>query len=318
MPARQAAPADADAPDPDRAGPHAPPPRWLIHLLVLLRLFALRWRARLGGISLPPDWVHQRPGLPAGSTQALAAAIRGSFGTAIAWMCLRRGFGPGHADWPYLSRTIVAFGGSLAGFRPGLPACGLQWWENPDIFPGMIGLAAPAAADGTVHAGGCCASRGRDCVVAGAPHHDIVGTPARHGIGAMAARHDIGATAARHDTAGLAPSHALPWRASTRAATGPPTGPPTRPPTGPPARHTPLPCHATRPGPAHGQPRRPESCPRSAPRQALPRFAPRATHPATATPRRRAITPHRPGRAAPPPPARHAGPPCRAVSWKVR
>ena len=62
-------------------------------------------------------------------------------------MCLRRGIGPGHKDWPELSRAIVAFGGSVAGFRAGLPPWGLQWWENPDVIPGMIGEtpAAPAA-----------------------------------------------------------------------------------------------------------------------------------------------------------------------------
>ena len=91
---------------------------------------------------------YERPDLPPGSAQALAASIRGAFGNAIAWMCLRRGIGPGHPDWPELSRAIVAFGGSVQGFRPGLPACGLQWWENPDIVPGMIGMpaATPAAA----------------------------------------------------------------------------------------------------------------------------------------------------------------------------
>ena len=79
--------------------------------------------------------------------QALAASVRGEFGNAIAWMCRRRGIGPGHPDWPELSRAIVAFGGSTKGFRPGLPACGLQWWENPDVMPGMIGetAATPAA-----------------------------------------------------------------------------------------------------------------------------------------------------------------------------
>ena len=89
----------------------------------------------------------ERPDLPFGSTQALAASVRGAFGNAIAWMCLRRGIGPGHQDWPELSRAIVAFGGSVQGFRPGLPACGLQWWENPEIIPGMTGMptATPAA-----------------------------------------------------------------------------------------------------------------------------------------------------------------------------
>ena len=52
------------------------------------------------------------------------------------------------------------------GFRAGLPACGLQWWENPDIVPGMIGeTAATPAADrngvAAVAAGGCrCSTAG--------------------------------------------------------------------------------------------------------------------------------------------------------------
>jgi hypothetical protein len=80
--------------------------------------------------------------------QAEAASIHGTFGTAIAWMCLRRGIGPGYQDWPELSRAIVAFGGSVRGFRAGMPALGLQWWENPEILPGMSGenRSAPAAA----------------------------------------------------------------------------------------------------------------------------------------------------------------------------
>jgi hypothetical protein len=142
--------ANAHSPDADRAGPDAPPPlpEWVVRLLTLIiRLilgcsFAGRSRrARL------PSWWHDRPDLPLGSIQALAASIRGEFGNAIVWMCRRRGIGPGHPDWPELSRAIVAFGGSVKGFRPGLPACGLQWWENPDIVSGMIGETAahPAA-----------------------------------------------------------------------------------------------------------------------------------------------------------------------------
>jgi hypothetical protein len=82
-------------------------------------------------------WPDNRPDLPAGSAQSEAASVRGNFGTAIRWMCLRHGIGPGHKDWPELSRAIVAFGGSLKGFRAGRPAFGLQWWENPNIVPGM-------------------------------------------------------------------------------------------------------------------------------------------------------------------------------------
>jgi hypothetical protein len=144
------APADASSPDANRAGPDAPPPlpEWVVRLVTLVIRFILECSfAVRSRRSRPAPWWHQRPDLPLGSIQALAASIRGEFGNAIVWMCRRRGIGPGHPDWPELSRAIVAFGGSVKGFRPGLPACGLQWWENPDLVPGMIGetAAAPAA-----------------------------------------------------------------------------------------------------------------------------------------------------------------------------
>jgi len=143
-------PADAYAPDTDRDGPDAPAcmPAWVAYLLALVIRFILV--RRLGAHShyaALAAWLHDRPDLPAGSMQALAASLRGEFGNVIAWMCRRRGIGPGHADWPELSRAIVMFGGSVKGFRPGLPARGLHWWENPNIVPGMIGetAARPAA-----------------------------------------------------------------------------------------------------------------------------------------------------------------------------
>ena len=146
-----AAPAEAYAPYTDRAGPGVPAhsPEWFVRWLALLICFLLEplnaVRLLRSG-RLPSLW-QARPDLPPGSAQAEAAAIRGSFGTAIAWMCRRHGIGPGHAEWPELSRAIEAFGGSLAGFRAGAPACGLQWWENPNIVPGMVaGFAARAAA----------------------------------------------------------------------------------------------------------------------------------------------------------------------------
>jgi len=144
------APAEAHAPDADRTGPDAPAhlPEWLVHCLA--RLILLLLESLLGAgphRSRLPSWWHDRPDLPAGSTQAEAASRRGHFGNAIAWMCRRTGVGPGHPDWPELSRAIVAFGGSVAGFRAGLPPCGLQWWDNPRIVPGMVaGFGAPAAA----------------------------------------------------------------------------------------------------------------------------------------------------------------------------
>jgi hypothetical protein len=131
--------------------------------------------------------------------QALAASIRGEFGNAIAWMCRRRGIGPGHPDWPELSRAIVTFGGSTKGFRPGLPACGLQWWESPDIMPGMIGetAATPAAT--------ALASLLSRQAVAIAP-------PPAPNVEPAAAR--------------PAPLPAIRRRVFARAATGPPIGPP--------------------------------------------------------------------------------------------
>ena len=119
------APAEAYAPDADRAGPDAPahPPEWLVRCLALLIFFLLEHlhAVRLRRSRRLPSWWQDRPDLPAGSAQAEAASIRGPFGNAIAWMCRRRGIGPGHTDWPELSRAIVAFGGSVKGFRAGAP-----------------------------------------------------------------------------------------------------------------------------------------------------------------------------------------------------
>ena len=126
--------AEACSPAPDRAGTDASwrPPEWLVHVLALLVLFLRRHLPLYRGL---PSWWHDRPDLPLGSVQARAASIRGAFGNAIAWDCRRRGIGPGHPDWPEISRAIVAFGGSVKGFRPGLPPCGLQWWQNPNMYP---------------------------------------------------------------------------------------------------------------------------------------------------------------------------------------
>ena len=135
----------------DRAGSdaRAQSPEWLVRWLALLIFFLLEPLNALRVLRsgrLPSYW-QDRQDLPPGSAQAEAASIRGPFGTAIAWMCRRYGIGPGHPDWPELSRAIVAFGGSLEGYNFSAPACGLQWWENPNIVPGMIaGFSAPAAA----------------------------------------------------------------------------------------------------------------------------------------------------------------------------
>ncbi len=141
---------EASARDAKGSGPSAsaPPPGSLVDLigLVIRCLLKSIWAACLRPYRVPAWW-HDRPDLPLGSVQALAASIRGAYGNQIAWTCRRRGIGPGHPDWPELSRAIVAFGGSLEGFRAGLPPCGLQWWDNPHVVSGMIGEAAatPAA-----------------------------------------------------------------------------------------------------------------------------------------------------------------------------
>jgi len=195
-------PAGACSPDADRAGPDASArlPEWVVHLLALvIRCMLERMLAACSRRSRLPSWWHERPDLPAGSAQALAASGRRAFGNVIAWMCRRRGIGPGHPDWPALSRAIVANGGSLQGFRASLPACGLQWWENPNVMPGMVGetTAAPAAT-----AMGLLLSRQ---AAAAAP------SPAPHVLPAAA------------EPARLP---AIRRRVFARTATGPPTGPP--------------------------------------------------------------------------------------------
>jgi hypothetical protein len=144
-------PADAFVPDANRAGADGSPqlPEWLVHFLTLVMMFLLEHAhaARLRRARRVRPWWHDRPDLPAGSIQGLAAAIRGPFGRSIASMCRRHGIGPGHKDWPELSRAIVAFGGSLKGFRAGAPATGLFWWENSNVVPGLsCSLGAPVSA----------------------------------------------------------------------------------------------------------------------------------------------------------------------------
>jgi hypothetical protein len=198
--------ANACSPDADRAGPDAPPPlpEWVVRLVTLVIRFILECsHAARSRRSRLPSWWHERPDLPPCSAQALAASIRGEFGNAIAWMCRRRGIGPGHPDWPQLSRAIVTFGGSLKGARPGLPACGLQWWENPDIMPGMIGEtpATPAAM-------AMASLLSRQAVAIAPP-------PAPNVVRAAPEP---------------APLPAIRRRVFARTATGPPIGPPTGPP----------------------------------------------------------------------------------------
>ena len=139
-------PAGARYPDADRTGKAALArlPEWLVRLIAMLlhRMLRRMIAARLHNARLRA-WCHERPELEPGSAQHVAALIRGAFGNSIAWMCLYDGIGPGHREWPALSRAILAFGGSLRAFDParrGRPAMGQPWWGNPYVMPG---LAAP-------------------------------------------------------------------------------------------------------------------------------------------------------------------------------
>jgi hypothetical protein len=144
-------PAEAYFPDANRTKPEATArsAEWLarwIALLIFLLTEPFNAIRMLRYHRLPSYW-YDRPELPPGSAQAEAAAVRGSFGNAIAWMCRRHGVGPGHPEWPELSGYILMFGGSLAKCRPGRRPRGLQWWENPFIVPGTVpGFGIPAAA----------------------------------------------------------------------------------------------------------------------------------------------------------------------------
>jgi hypothetical protein len=178
---------------------------WLIHfLLENVPAFRRRRCARL-----PSWWVH-RPDMAPGSTQELAASVCGPFGNAIALMCRHWGFGPGHKDWPYLSRMILAFGGSLHGVDGRKHP--QPWWETPEVVPGMIRadaatkpsaaslLAAQIAADSrspVPSAQATCAALARTAPARAAPAH-----------------------------AEPAVSRAFWWLVFARAGTGPPTGPP--------------------------------------------------------------------------------------------
>jgi hypothetical protein len=204
--------ADAYSPDADRAGADASThlPDWVVHLLALVIRFLLeRMLASQSQSVRLPSWWRARPDLPPGPAEQPAAVVRGAFGNEIAWMCRRRGIGPGHKDWPELSRAIVAFGGSVAGFRAGLPACGLNWWENPNVIPGIIAeAAATPAADAMA---GLLARQ----AVADAPPP---GLTVVRGVAAP------GVTGPGVTGPVVAPALLRPVLA--RGATGPPTGPP--------------------------------------------------------------------------------------------
>jgi len=203
-------PAEAFSPDADRVGPDASPRlpeqivRFLLLLILLVREHVLAFR-HFSATGLLPSWWNYRSDLPPGSVQQYAASLRGEFGNAIAWMCRRRGIGPGDPDWPQIRCAIIAFGGSVKGFRQGLPACGLQWFENPHILPGAVGeIPTTPAADAIARL----LSRH---VLADAPPPALEAAPA-------AARHALLPASLLSDC----------WTADSWRLhiTGPPTGPP--------------------------------------------------------------------------------------------
>ena len=146
-----------------------------------------------------PEWWVDLPDLPPGSAQALAVSLRGPFGNVVARLCLRRGIGPGHPEWPYLSRTIVAFGGSLAGLdgRTRPP----EWWESHWIVPAVVRPDEP-------------------------PPSPVETLLARQDAAAFPSPSQPAAAAAAAHA--VLPAFWLPsWpRVLARAGTGPPTGPP--------------------------------------------------------------------------------------------
>jgi hypothetical protein len=145
-------PVEAYAPATDRAGPDAsaPSPEWLVRWLALLIFFLTEPLSALRVLCsgrLPLLWRDDRPDLPAGSAQSEARVdprlVRHRDRLDVP-PPRYRARASGVAE---LSRAIMAFGGSLAGYRFDAPPCGLQWWENPNIVPGMgAGFSAPAAA----------------------------------------------------------------------------------------------------------------------------------------------------------------------------
>jgi len=207
-------PAGACSPDADRTAADvlARLPEWLVRLIGMFIHFMLRrmHAARLQNAQLRA-WSHERTDLEAGSAQHLAALISGAFGNSIAWMCLYEGIGPGHREWPALSRAILAFGGSLRAFDPGRrdrPAMGQPWWGNPYVMPG---LAAPKR---ETPAAGALAAVLERCAGDGVAAQAGVAAPAPYAAAAPVADPDFTPMPAS-------------WRPPVaRVATGPPTGPP--------------------------------------------------------------------------------------------
>jgi len=189
--------AEACSPDANRAGQVASD-RLAAVFLEFLTLFIRRMlrqclppRARL-----MPSWWVTLPDCVPGSTQELAASIRGPIGHAMAHMCRYCGFGPGHQDWPYLRRSILAFGGSLRGVDGRLhprPCLETHW-----VIPAVVGPDAPS----TPTAASLLARRLAVAEPLPPPQPLLV------------------------DAAGPAVSPAPLRPVRARAATGPPTGPP--------------------------------------------------------------------------------------------
>ena len=125
-------------------------PEWLVHCLALLILFLLEPSARRSACALRPAGVMVAgPAGPAGGLGAGRGRVdprrvryRDRAGCAAA-TASGRGIRTGRSC-PAPSWRLAA---AWHGFRAGAPACGLQWWENPNVVPGMIpGFGAPAAA----------------------------------------------------------------------------------------------------------------------------------------------------------------------------
>jgi hypothetical protein len=139
--------AEACAPDADRAGPDAFPllPEWLRDVVARLILFLLN-QLRAGrphrSRRRSPRWVALVAELGRGRAQPAAPSICGPIAQVVATVCAYWGIGPGHRDWPELSRLIIAFGGTLAGLNG--HRYPQPWLEAPQFVPGMIRADAAA------------------------------------------------------------------------------------------------------------------------------------------------------------------------------
>ena len=139
--------AEAHAPDADRAVPNAPAqiPGWLVHLLALLLLLAQAGLSPVPAVTFLPSRQGSTTGRTCRSPRRRLCRIDPRCqAIAIARMCLRRGFGPGHRDRPEMSRAIVAFRGSAEGSAPAFRSAACNGGKEREIVPGMIGMARAA------------------------------------------------------------------------------------------------------------------------------------------------------------------------------